>query len=262
MLSRTEANRHGHRLAIQFVLAIAMLGCSAPHIDQKILILGGNPPIDRPRLSVYRLDKAVEPVGTDSVSFRMPLVSSGFAGPQDVEASGEQVYSINFRSKDGLDEFHVFFDIQDRYVPRLSRKTEYDVWFYQRRKGLLLPDPQGLVVRDLTGRLLYLLSTDEAVPLDQIPPGIRLTPSRKVAFMTTAISKTGCSVEKEHLFLGVDSVEGESRLAPGEEQVVRGDEGYYRVVLFDNSISRAELDCLIEDPNHYSYMLQAVSGPR
>ena len=226
-------------------------------------------PDERPEVYLYIDGMPYEPYGTDNVKFRAVLRSSGFARGEDATET-QTLYSMVFRTvpsrldngngKPEAVEYRLSFSMDNSFFPDLGAGRTYSAVFYYKARGLFVPPAVGLVIRDETGGLQLLLNCDQAVPLSQLPAGFNLRNTDQVASVTTAQSPSGCTVQKLHRFMEVVAKGRKAIIGPGEEMTLPVLRGTYRVVLFDNSTTDAEVDCLAENPPHFSYMLQAVAG--
>jgi len=168
------------------------------------------------------------------------------------------MYSFLFRPrKDAGDQKRLALNASQAMLPRLKRGTPYRVTYFQNHRGIFLPPAQGVVVRGLDNQLLYLLSSDEAVPLSNIPEGLTITPTPRVAFRTTTVTTTGCTIQKQHHFLELTDRVRKATIAPGETRIVRTRQGKFEITVFDYSVSSDEIDCLTENPPHFTYLLRA-----
>lgn len=251
-----------HPLALLLILLSA--ACAGPSIAQRPLPVGAEAPLPRPEAYLYIDQFPVEPEGTDGHRFSLPLVSQGYQSAREDDGIGEDMtFTLDFRGESARGEappptHRLAIVAGPRMVPRLSRGDEHQVNYFYHDRGMFLPASLGLVVADEAGRILYFLSADEAVPADYLPDGITLMPSRKTAYSTTRATAAGCTIHKRHFFVEVTSGGRKTALAPGESRLVRTTTALYRVTLFDCSVSDTEVDCLVEDPPHFSLLLEAV----
>ena len=235
------------------------VGCGGPRIVQNSLPRCETPPIERPEILVYAGEFPLEPGSSEGVSFVLPLISLGYLS--DFEDEGKPMYSFLFRPRrDAGDPKRLARGAAESLRPRLRRGTPYRVTYYQNHRGIFRPPAQGVVVRSLDNLLLYLLSTDEAVPLSNIPDGLTITPTPRVAFRTTTVTTSGCTIQKEHHFIELTDRVRKATIAPGETRIVRTEEGRFEITVFDYSVSSDDIDCLTESPPHFSYLLRARSA--
>lgn len=257
------------RLVARLVISFLFCACSASEIEQRPLVRGAALPAARPEIYLYVDDTPYEPYGTDNMKFRGTLRSSGFGRGEDATET-QTLFSMAFRSEADTaarangrtpddKEYRLSFSMDNKFVPNLPGGETYSVVFYFKASGMFLPPAVGVVVRDETGALVFLISCDEAVPPSQLPAGFALTNSEQTASITTALSPSGCTIQKKHRFMEVTARGRKAIIGPGEELILPVLRGSYRVVLFDNSTSSAEVDCLAENPPHFSFMLQAVT---
>ncbi len=226
------------------------------------MIRGGLAPLQRPDLSLLINDKPAEPGDSGSLTFRCRFTASGFSDERAQDNEEDQSrYSMHFVSPDDENEFNLRFGLPRSFAPRLKAGRTYSVAYYYRHRELFLPPSLGVVIRDETGGLLYLLSGDDGVPGQNLPAGLKLTPVRRPVFVTSTFSQSGCTIDKEHYFLQAEARGKEHLVAPGEEKILRTLGGYFRLVLFDNSVSSGDIECLAESPPHFSYLLEAVAAP-
>jgi len=191
---------------------------------------------------------------------QVTLTGSGFAAvPSSDEAEPDPVFALQLSDEnDASRELRLVMVLPDEWHPHLPRGQKFSMTWYEDERGALLPPALGLVIRDKTGKLVYLLNVDEAVPPDQTPEGLTLNRSPSKAFATTLTTQSGCMLRKQHHFLDVDDGRRKVTLAPGEARTLRSAAGYFRIVLFDYSLSSDELECLVESPPHFSYVIEAV----
>jgi hypothetical protein len=249
------------QLYIPLILAAA---CAGPQIAQKALPVGAAAPMPRPEAYLYVDQFPLEPEGTSGHLFKARLVSAGYQSVREDDGLAEDMtYTLDFQEPRVRDEvvppFHRLAIVAGaKMVPRLQRGKEYAVTYFYHDRGMFLPPSLGVVIKNPLGRVEYFLSADEAVPPSQLPEGISLLPSRKTAYSTTRATAAGCTIQKRHFFVEVISGEARTSLAPGETKIVRTASGRYRVTLFDCSVSDTEVDCLVEDPPHFSILLEAI----
>ncbi len=249
-------------LLIYYVLFVA--ACAGPRIAQRPLPVGAAAPMPRPEAYLYIDQFPVEPEGTDGHSFSLPLVSEGYQSVREDDGVAEDMtYTLDFRGPPQNDKspsatHRLAIVAGPRMTPRLSRGEEYEVTYFYHDRGMFLPASLGVVVRENAGRVLYYLSADEAVPASFLPEGIRLLPSRKTAYSTTRATAAGCTIHKRHFFVEIITDDHKSAIAPGEAKLVHTPAALYRMTLFDCSVSDTEVDCLVEDPPHFSVLIEAV----
>jgi len=218
----------------------------------------------RPEAYLYVDQFPVEPEGTEGTTFKLPLVSSGYQSVREDDGVAEDMtYTLDFQDPTIRNvkppPFHRLAIVAGaRMVPRLARNQEYRVTYFYHDRGMFLPPSLGFVIADDLGRVEYLLSADEAVPPSQLPEGLRLLPSRKTAYSTTRSTAAGCTIMKRHFFVEFIAGERKTALAPGETAIIETEAARYRATLFDCSVSDTEVDCLVEDPPHFSVLLEAV----
>jgi hypothetical protein len=216
----------------------------------------------------------IEPSAQEGVTMR--LLFQG-AGQRAAEAEDEAAQSTPFKTLQGLADsalhsldfveqgrdhpapWRVDLAIPEAYLPKLIPGRTYEVTFLQNHRGMFLPPAQGLIIRGDKGDLLYLLSTDEAVPLSQLPGGVTLLPSRKVAYTTASNTSLGCVVEKDHVIVHVTVGDSKTPLVPLARTKLATPDGAFALVLFDCSVSETDIECLAEAPTHFSYLLIAES---
>ena len=236
--------------------------CSPPQIAQRPLIRGGIAPLERPEVFLHLNDKPAEPGDSGNLVFRCRLTGAGFSDArEDAGADEQSLYSMRFVSPDEQNRFNLSFAVPRSFTPRLKTGRTYSVVYFYRHRELFLPPSLGVVVRDETGGLLYLLSGDDGVPSENLPAGLKLTPVRRPVSVTSTFSQSGCTIDKEHYFLQAEARGKKHLIAPGEEKILRTLAGYYRLVLFDNSVSSGDIECLAENPPHFSFLVEAVEAP-
>ncbi len=252
------------RFQCLYISLLIAAGCAGPQIAQKALPVAASAPMPRPEAYLYVDQFPVEPEGSTGYQFRAPLVSAGYQSVREDDGIAEDMtYTLDFQnqpSPDGVaSPFHRLALVAGaKMVPSLQRGKEYLVAYHYHDRGLFLPPSLGVVIRNEHGRVEYFLSADEAVPPSQFPEGIKLLPSRKTAYSTTRATAAGCSIHKRHFFVEFISGESSTPLAPGDSKNISSASGRYRVTLFDCSVSETEVDCLVEDPPHFSVLLEAI----
>ncbi len=262
---RSFRSRHLPNLIV--VDAAACAACSGLHLRQHELPLGSLAPIDRPEVYLYVDQLPREPEGSDGLRFELPLESAGYQSMREDDGSREDMtYTLDFRAETdrGMPPaplHRVAIRALERMVPSLDRQQVYRAAFFYRPRGMFLPPAQGVAIQDQDGRLLYLLSADEAVPASYLPAGMSLLPSRRTAFVSTRVTPSGCTIYKRHHFVEARLGEKAYMFSPGEERVLDTAAGTYSVTLFDYSVSDTEMECLAEDPPHFSLLIRAVDSP-
>jgi len=252
------------RLITALAVLFAAVGCSAPRIRQKELIQSSAPPIQRPEILLYKDNRPVEPGSADGISFRLPLSGTGYRaerGP-DQEPTGLMYNTFTFAAqKKGEEEqqYRLAIAVSQDRLPPLKRGNAYSVTYYQNHRGAYLPTAQGVVIRDETGRLLYILSSDEAVPVAELPAGLTITPSRRTAFSTTSLTKSGCTIKKTHHFLELEAGGRKTSVTPGQSKTIKTVAGYFKMELLDYSVSSTDIECLMEAPPYYCFLLEAAT---
>ena len=247
-----------------YILLILGAACTGPQIAQRPLPVAAASPMPRPEAYLYIDQFPVEPEGSAGHRFSAPLVSAGYQSVREDDGIAEDMtYTLDFRAAQSeTDEPQPLHRIAlvagAKMVPRLQRGTDYTVTYHYHDRGMFLPPSLGVVINDDLGRVEYFLSADEAAPLSQLPEGITLLPSRKTAYSTTRATAAGCHIQKRHFFVEFISGDTRTALAPGETKVIRSASGLYRVTLFDCSVSDTDVDCLVEDPPHFSVLLEAI----
>jgi len=224
--------------------------------------MGAIPPVGRPEVRLFKDGVPIEPYAADAVAFRLPLAGADFVAPEDQTVlEGDFNFVLDF-GREGQERYRLAMDIFRAHAPRLRRGREYEVLFYQNDRDVFLAPSQGVVIHDEEGRLVYVMSTDEGVPLKHLPAGLSVLPSPGVAFSTTMATTTGCTVRKEHHFVELTGPGRKARIAPGDRKIVRTNDGYFKFVLFDYSLSSDDMECQVEAPPHFSYVLSAVEQDR
>ena len=252
------------RAGLSMLLVALCCTCGAPRIKQQPLVQSSAPPVERPDLLLYRNGLPVEPSGTDGAAFHRRLAATGYRTEKTEEnAPGDHMYhTFTFRDPGGKgDEYRLAFLTQDKHLPKLKTGKRYQVTYFQNHRGMFLPSAQGVVIRDNDGNLVYLLSSDDAVPLSELPEGLSITPSRRIAFATNRLTATGCNIDKEHHFLDVTTGDRTMSVTPGQAKRVRTKNGYLKLTLFDYSVSQAEFECMAEAPPYFTYLLEAEEAP-
>lgn len=254
-------------LLIQFLVINAISACSGPQIAQRELPVAARPPLPRPEVYLYVDHFPREPEGTDGVAFTLPLVKAGYQSHREDGALAQDLtYTLDFQAplvkgKTPPPLHRVAIIAGEKMVPLLSRNQVYSVTYYYHDKGIFLPPSLGLVIKDVSGRVLYLLSADEAVPGADYPATLSVRPAQKTAFNTTRVTAAGCTIFKRHHFVEFQTANGDHSCAPGVPATLSTPDGLYRVTLFDYSVSDTEVDCLVEDPPHFSFLLEWLDEP-
>ena len=244
-----------------FCCIVTFATCSPPIIQQAPLPRGMIAPVERPEMILHIDGFPAEPSNAEGISFNLPLIAQGYRSVEAVEDVDETAtYSLEFMEPaEGIGDPVVYRLTINRaatsYLPRLTRGESYKVHYFQNHRGIFLPPSQGITIFDEQDRLLYLLSTDEAVPLRLLPDGLTLLPSQRTAFETTLINQSGCHIMKRHQFVDVTTEGRKSTLTSGEEKELIITGRVYRLVLFDYSLSDDDIECLMEAPPHFSFML-------
>jgi hypothetical protein len=247
-----------------YILLLLAAACAGPQIAQKKLPVAAAAPMPRPEAYLYIDQFPLEPEGTDGHIFEAPLVSAGYQSVREDDGLAEDMtYTLDFQEPRLRDHeaspFHRLAIVAGaKMVPRLQRGKDFAVSYFYHDRGMFLPPSLGVVIKDDVGRVQYYLSADEAVPAAHLPEGISILPSRRTAYSTTRATAAGCTIQKRHFFVEVISGKSTTALAPGETKLVHAKLGIYRVTLFDCSVSDTEVECLVEDPPHFSLLLEAT----
>lgn len=243
---------------------LLLVACGPPMVAPPALPRAGLAPLERPEILLSVDDFPVEPGSSEGFAFRLPLVSSGYVSLASGEEGDEAVaFTLEFQAdakvEPGAPRHRLALIMAPELLPQLDRGELYEVVFFQNHRGIFLPPAQGVIVRDAAGELVYLLSSDEGVPLEQLPGGLRMLPARTVAFTTAQLSLSGCRLLNEHHFVELQQPgERKQSLAPGESRTIETDGPAYRFVLFDCSISEEEVECMAESPPHFTYLLRRI----
>ena len=255
-----------------FVFACAVLSsCSLPAIEQRPLMNVAVPPIERPRISLTANGRPVHPGAAGELRYSLELVSSGY-GTADLQQTGEHeepVFTLRFRDPvvDGSpkDEERVEYDLSlllpRKLAPELSSGVLYNLRFFHEHRDVFIPPAQGIMIYDRLGHLVYLLSIDDACPRGERPGGFQVEKTEDVAYLTTVMTPSGCTVMKEHRFLAVTAGSKKPvRMSPGQGQEFKTPEGLYRFVLFDEAVTEAEMECRAESPVQFTWMIQRLEA--
>jgi len=246
-------------------LAATAISCSTPFIEQRPLVVGAEAADAAPALAVALDGAAVPETEPSGILFRGKLSYSDYTAGDALEAGNgneRAALTLELTAEDPLRTLTLHLGVAPELVPAMERGARYAIRVYLDPGDPFTPAALGLVVRSESGQLVYLLSTNDAVPDSESPAGIHVAASEKPAFYTTTISRSGCTISEVHRFVDIESQGRTAHVSPGESREFRGVSGRFVLFVLDNSTSSSPEECAAESLPHFSYVVVPAARPR
>lgn len=157
--------------------------------------------------------------------------------------------------------FTIKLSIVRRYVPSLTRGEVYKVRYYFHHNGPLMPPSIGVVIRQIDGKLVYLLSMERAVPLSELPAGVWFDSTRDPVSYSYYTDDLGCLFSAKHLFTQWEAEGRRAVIGPGRTIRIRSVRAVYELTILDNSRIVMGQECLWQGYLHYSVLIQLAESP-